>query len=139
MYKSLPKIEKTFEIEVEGETTGIKYEGKFTSKCVLSLADKQSLELEKSRLTADYANPSGKLYAMATMVSSLRARLVEFPEWWKEVGNGSDLLDENVLVDIFDKCEDLALEWKNDLKKASGKEEKEKSGNSKKESGKSTP
>lgn len=132
MYKSLPKLEKTFTIDLVGETTGLEYKGQFTAKCVLSIRDRQAIELEKSRLTADYANPSGTLFAIASMVSTLRAKLIEFPDWWKEVGLGSDLLDENVLIEVYEKTEDIAKEWKESLKKQAG-EEKDKEGNEKKE------
>jgi len=131
MYKSLPKLEKTFTIDLVGETTGLEYKGQFTAKCVLSIRDRQAIELEKSRLTADYANPSGTLFAIASMVATLRAKLVEFPDWWKEVGLGSDLLDENVLIEVYEKTEDIAKEWKESLKKQAG-EEKDKEGNEKK-------
>lgn len=131
MYRSLPKMEKTFELDTVGETTGVEYKGQFTAKCVLSIKDRQAVELEKSRLTADYANPSGTLAAIAAMVASLRAKLIEFPDWWKEVNFGSELLDENVLIEIFEKTEDLGKEWRDSLKKKAS-EDKDKEGNGKK-------
>lgn len=133
MYKSLPSHEKTFTIEVEGDVTGIKYEGTFRTKCALSIRDKQAIELLKSRFTQDTANPSTTLFAMASIVAHLQTRLIEFPDWWKEVGYGSDLLDENVLIQLFDKCEELATEWRKSLKPKDESEDTESQGNGKKE------
>ena len=115
MYKSLPNSNKVLNLKVVGETTGLEYEGKFVVKRALSIKDKQSIELTKTRITEDTANPSNSLFAIASMVALLRARLVEYPEWWKELGFGSELLDENVLIELFDKSENLALEWRQSL------------------------
>jgi hypothetical protein len=124
MYKSLPNNIKTIHIDVEGETTGIRYEGSFGVKCALSIRDKQAVEVSKSRLTEDMANPSNSLYAMAAMISILRAKIMDFPEWWKEVNYGSDLLDDNVLIELFEKCEQASEDWRKSLKpKEESKEE----------------
>jgi hypothetical protein len=131
MYKGLPKLEKSFEIDMVGEETGVPYVGQFVTKCVLSIQDKQLIELQKSRMSADLANPSGRLFAISTMLSSLRVRLIETPEWWKDLDDGAKILDEEVIVQIFEQCEAKAQEWKDEVKKSSIPKEKAE-GNSKK-------
>ena len=44
MYESLPKNEKTFEIDVVGLDTGIQYTGQFTVKCILDMAARHSMD-----------------------------------------------------------------------------------------------
>ena len=54
----LPKNEATFDFDHTGLETGTKYEGRFTVLCSLSVSKRHELELEKTRLCADYLNPT---------------------------------------------------------------------------------
>lgn len=117
MYGALPKNERTFSVELEGDTTGITYKGEFTVKCVLNMSGKHSLELEKTRLMADYANPSAGLAGIAISLATIRAKVVEGPDWWKKSDAGATILDENVIFKIFDECVKIENAWRADLKK----------------------
>lgn len=117
MYGALPKNERTFTIEMDGETTGIKYKGEFTAKCVLNMSGKHSLELEKTRLMADYANPSAGLAGIAISLATIRAKVVSGPDWWTKSDGGANILDENVIFKIFDECVKMEIDWRSDLKK----------------------
>jgi hypothetical protein len=98
MYSNLPKNEKTFSVDLTGEDTGQKYTGEFTVRCVLNMSGKHQLELEKTRLMADYANPSRGLAGIAISLATIRARIVKAPEWWAETDAGAEILDENVVL-----------------------------------------
>lgn len=117
----LPKREKTFYFDYEGES-GFRYEGNFTIKCRLTVAEKYAAELEKTRLQGDTLNPSPGLSGMAIAISSLRSRIVEGPNWWKQ-GSGLTIEDEDALVELYSKVEEVAAEWASEVKK-SVKEEK---------------
>jgi len=117
MYDALPKNERTFSIDVVGETTGIQYKGEFVAKCVLNMAGKHAMELEKTRLMADYANPSPGLMGIAISLATVRAKVLKGPEWWTSSNNGADIIDENVIFAIFDECIKIETDWKAVLKK----------------------
>jgi hypothetical protein len=112
----LPKNQKSFEINHIGQVTGKKYEGTFTVKCVLNLADKRKVEIERSSLSADLNNPTESLSAIASIVANLRVRVVDSPDWFKQALVSLDLLDEDVLVEIFSKSLDKSEEWLSEVK-----------------------
>lgn len=116
MYDALPKNERSFYIDLDGEDTGVKYQGTFVVKCVLDMGGRHSEELEKTRLMADYANPSDGLYGIAVTLSKLRARIVDSPEWWKQSGGGTTIIDDNIILHLFSECERLEKEWRTELK-----------------------
>ena len=118
----LPKNEKTFEFEHVGKTTGKKYEGKFTVKCVLNMFDKREIELEKSRLSADVANPTNLLSSLSHILANLRVRIMKAPTWWEQSLGGFDLLDEDVIIALYDKTMLQEDEWHKELKVQSEEE-----------------
>ena len=130
---NLPKKESSFDFDHTGELTGKKYEGQFTVKCILNLADKRNLEIEKSRLTADLMNPTGNLSALGSVIANLRVRVIDGPDWFTQAIYSLDILDEEVVFELYGKCLDKSEEWINEVK---GKAEKaeEKEGNEQKES-----
>lgn len=131
---NLPKNEQTFMFSKEGEITGHKYDGQFAVKCVLSLADKRMLELEQSRLTGDVANPTDNLLIISRIVANLRVRILDAPDWFDQIISSLDIIDENILFDIYAECLRCSNEW---IEKVRGKtEEKQKivEGNSQAES-----
>lgn len=113
----LPKNEKSFHFEHVGEVTGHKWEGQFSVKCVLSLADKRLLEIEQSRLSMDLMNPTGNLSAIARVVSNLRVRVMDGPDWFNQSIATLDILDEDVMFELYGKCLDATKEWQEELKK----------------------
>jgi hypothetical protein len=127
---NLPKNEKTFMFSKVGEVTGMKYEGQFTVKCALSLADKRLIEIEKSRLSADLMNPTGNLDAISRVIANLRVRVITGPEWYNQQVNTMNILDEDIVFDVYGECLKAAEEWMKELKKESNKGEDQ--GNSQK-------
>jgi len=117
MFGALPKNERTFTVKVDGDTTGETFEGQFTTKCVLNMSEKHSKELEKTRLMADYANPSPSLAGIAEILSTVKTKLIKWPDWWSNLDYGSKMLDENVIVTIYDEVQNLEREWRAEVKK----------------------
>lgn len=116
---NLPKNEKSFMFSVEGEVTGHKYEGQFSVKCVLSMADKRILEIEQSRLAMDLLNPTDNLVAIARVVANLRVRVQDAPDWFDQIIANLDILDDNVIFELYSKCLECSSEWVKELKQKS--------------------
>jgi len=110
----LPKKERTFSFSYVSQDSGTAYEGTFTIKCKLNVAEKYQLELEKSRLISDMANPTNGLMGMAIALSTLRTKIVDGPNWWTQ-GRGISIEDEDALVTLFDKVEEESLNWRKEL------------------------
>jgi len=117
LYNALPKNERSFSIKVDGDTSQETFEGQFTAKCILNITEKHSKELEKTRLMADYANPSPKLAGIAEILSSIRTKLVKWPDWWANLDYGAKIIDENVVVSIYDEIQQLESDWKSEVRK----------------------
>jgi hypothetical protein len=124
----LPKNEKQFFFSQEGEITSHKYEGQFTVKCILSMADKRLLEIEQSRLSMDLLNPTDNLVAISRVTANLRVRVIKAPDWFDQIIGNLDILDDNVIYELYGKCLDASIEWKEDLKKEAQPED-QKEGN----------
>ena len=121
---NLPKNEKNFMFSEAGEMTSHKYEGQFTVKCILSMADKRLLEIEQSRLAMDLQNPTDNLVAIARVVANLRVRVLDAPDWFDQIIGNLDILDDNIIFELYGKCLDSASEWREELKaKSQPKEE----------------
>ena len=125
MYDSLPKNEKTFSIDLNGEDTYLNYKGEFTVKCIVDMGGKHAEELEKTRLTADYANPSDGLYGVATSLAKLRSRVVKSPQWWTDSDGGTGIKDYNIIMHLYGECLRLEDEWRTELKKKASVAQKE--------------
>lgn len=117
MYNALPKNERTFSIKEEGDTSGEIFEGQFTTKCVLNMTERHNKELEKTRLMADYAHPSATLSGIAEILSTVRAKLTKWPDWWANLDFGAKMLDENVVISIYDEIQALERQWRAEIRK----------------------
>ena len=141
---SLPKNESAFDFSHVGELTGKKYEGTFSVKCMLSIADKRILEIEKSRLTADLQNPTGNLSALGSVVANLRVRVINAPDWFNQSILSLDILDEEVIFELYSECLNKSEEWRSAVKDKAEKKMAEEAGigaegNAPKESKASSP
>lgn len=107
----LPKNESNFLFDHIGEVTGRKWDGNFKVKCVLNMAEKRVLEIEKSTITADLSNPTGNLAAIAQVISALRVRVIDAPEWFKQCIRTLDFLDEETYFELYAKCLEAEANW----------------------------
>ena len=108
----LPKNESTFNIDVAGDTTFKRYEGQFTVRCVLTAGQRHTMELEKSRLLGNSVVPTDALVGLAEVLATLRAKIIEAPEWWKQSLSGSNLSDENVLMELYNNASEAEKQWR---------------------------
>lgn len=117
---ALPNKEKTFDFDFT-TSLGKQYTGIFTVKCLLNIGEKHQMELEKTRLLGNYSNPTEELYGIATVLSSLRAKLTDSPDWWKQSRAGANLEEEDLLVALHNKVLEAENQWMEDLKKQADK------------------
>ena len=89
------------------------------------MSGKHALELEKTRLQADYANPSRGLRGIAITLATLRAKIVKAPTWWDDLDAATEMLDENVVLAIYDQCVKAEEEWRDKVKKQAEAAKKE--------------
>jgi hypothetical protein len=111
----LPSTQSVFDFEFTSEL-GKKYDGRFTVLCVLDMRTKHRLELEKTRLLGNYSNPTDDLAGIAVVLSTLRMRIVDGPEWWKQSDGGYDITDFDALTSLFDKVLAAETEWRAKLR-----------------------
>lgn len=112
----LPKNEAIFDFKFTGGLTGKDYDGQFTVVCVLNMLKKHQLEIEKTRLMADFQNPTPGLSGLAIVLANLRVRIVDGPEWWKQSMGGFNIQDEDMLLALYDKVMEAEDKWKESVK-----------------------
>lgn len=110
----LPKNEAVFDFDFTSEL-GKKYDGRFTVVCLLDMGQKHRLELEKTRLMGNYSNPTDGLIGIALVLATLRVKIIDAPEWWKQSGGGFSIKDEDALVALYDKVQTAEVEWRTQL------------------------
>jgi len=108
----LPKNESSFSVDIVGDTTFKKYDGQFTVRCVLTAGQRHLMELEKSRLLGSSPNPTDALVGLAEVLATIRAKVIEAPEWWKQSVGGSTLTDENVLMKLYNDVNEAETQWR---------------------------
>ena len=117
----IPKNESSFTLDYIGETTGQKYDGTFTVRTALTMGQKHILELEKSKLLADFINPTQELAGIALILSNLRVKIISAPSWWDQSSGGLSIMDEDVLVELYKKTIEKEIEWREALKNKGAK------------------
>ena len=111
---NFPKTEKTFNFDYT-TAFGNRYEGSFTVKCLLTIGEKHRLELEKTRLLGNHPNPTDELVGIAVILSNLRHRIVDAPNWWAQSRGGETIKEEEVLAELYSKTQDAEIEWRREL------------------------
>lgn len=118
---ALPDNEHVFEFEEIGETTGKEYRGTFSCVCVLDMLQKQLVGIEKTKLQADFTNPDPELKGIAHILSNLRVRILDAPEWWQQSNGGYSIQDENVIVLLYDNVMEGESKWRTKVQEAAQK------------------
>ena len=102
---------KSVTVNITGDVTKNLYVGEFLFKTMLSHSDQFAIARKRKQLVGD--NKDGDLPVVlvekAIILSQLSARIVQAPDWW---GDGSDLMDTNVILELFEKaveCENEEL------------------------------
>lgn len=94
--------DQAFTISVVGEVSGETFRGEF--RALKFLTHRQQLLLDQKRrelLGSNAEFSSQRARNQAEIFSQLFVRLSEAPKWWIESGNGMDLVDDNIMVEVF--------------------------------------
>src|SRR5271165_4932613 len=95
---------KSVTVNIVWDVTKTNYVGEFLFKTMLSHNDQFTIARKRKQLVGDNKEDDLPLVLRqkAIILSELVARIVQAPEWF---GNdGSDLLDTNVILEIFEKA-----------------------------------
>jgi len=117
---------KSFSVDVKGESTQQQYSGVFKVRLLLTHRQKlQKDEMKRQLLGVAPENPSQDAFKTAIIFSKIWAHLVEAPSWWKDAGNGIDLLDEAPVDDVISKLAAMEEELNKSLSKEGDKAKEE--------------
>jgi hypothetical protein len=110
--------DQAFTVSVVGETSGETFRGEF--RAVKFLTHRQQLLLDQKRrellgTSPDQAGVRAK--NQAEIFAQLFVRLSSAPKWWLESGQGMDLVDDNVMVEVFQSAVKVEEEAVAEMKK----------------------
>lgn len=107
----VPETTSIFSIDVEGKLTKRRYIGEF--ECKISNLKIQSLiDRHKAFLNgpdADQLNPY--ILKLNHMVAYLRFTITKSPSWWSSADLGYELMDENVVEEVYNQVMDFEKQW----------------------------
>lgn len=92
-----------FSVSVVGEVTGETFKGVF--KAVPRLSHRDNLrrdQLRRDLLGGKAEDASPDALNVSLVFSKIWVHLVEAPSWWKDNGNGANLLDESPVAAVYD-------------------------------------
>lgn len=109
--KTLPTMEHSFSINVEGLLTRQSWEGNFSCKIPNAKIQAQ-IAKHKVMLNGGFEqNLDIGTKNLHHMISYLRYTLVDVPKWWKDHDMGYELYDVNVIEDVYAKVLEFEKEW----------------------------
>ena len=114
----LPSVLQTFHFEHQGSYE--KYEGDFTVKCKLTFKERNDFNIIKARLLGGLSTEDNfsDLGFYPHVLATLKTRIVESPEWFKESGCGENLLDHSVAFALHNKLYQCERDWEEKMKPA---------------------
>lgn len=107
----LPKNEHSFNVDVKGETTGERFQGSFTVKQILTVREQAQVGLLADTYNGGSRTIPRNVALMNLAIAELEVRIMQdkkgaqlAPSWWRDSDDGRDLLDVNVLYDIYNQA-----------------------------------
>ena len=107
----LPSMEYRFDINVLGEESKVNYFGNFLYKRP-TIGEKSLIDQMRARLNGDLRTIDDNVALNNEALSYLRFTLREYPDFWKESQFGFNLIDENVLLEIYNKVVQFEADWR---------------------------
>jgi hypothetical protein len=105
-------------VSVVGDTSGETFRGEF--RAFKFLSHRQQLMLDQKRrelLGTNSESASARARNQAEVFAQLFVRLSDAPKWWSESGYGMDLVDDNIMVEVFNAAMKVEEEAIAELKK----------------------
>ena len=113
--------EYTFHFSVIGEDTGLKYEGTFKVRCLLTAAEKVDIGLRIDAYNRGSKTVAQGIAILNATLAELDVRIIESPSFWKDSDYGRGLVDTNIIYEVFRKSNDAEADFKQRLKDAADK------------------
>lgn len=123
----LPSNEYTFSVKLKGEKTKTSYEGAFTVKCLLTIAEMSDLGLKIDEYSRGSTTLIQGVALLIRALAELEVRIIKAPSWWKDSNGGRDLMDTNVVYEVFNKALDAEKIFDGRIKEITKEEEKKES------------
>jgi hypothetical protein len=121
---------KKITLNVTGQDTGHLYSGSFSIETVINRRAHFTADEKRRQLIG--SNPLGaspSIMGESYMLAQLFVRIVEAPKWWTDSDNGLDLLDANVIGELY-RLVDLKVNERNSAVVEQGKQAVDKLGKS---------
>jgi hypothetical protein len=96
--------EYTFHFSEKGESTGLKYEGTFKVKCLFTTAEKLDIGLRIDSYNRGSKTVSQGIAILNATLAELDVRIIDAPSFWKDCDFGRDLVDTNIIYEVFKKA-----------------------------------
>lgn len=111
LYKDLPDLTYSFEIEERGEFTKLPYKGKFKCK-IPDLGDRADSDKRRALLNAGLdATLRKDVLEFHNKVAYLGVVIQEAPDFWVDSKDGLKLLDGNIVSTIYEKVSEYEDGW----------------------------
>lgn len=107
----LPPSESNFIVDVKGEVTKLKFEGEFICK-IPTL--KTTAQISKYQLLLNAGLGESLelgVLKLHKMIAYLKYCIVKAPKFWTDADDGYDLLDFNVIEDVYSKALIFENKW----------------------------
>lgn len=104
-------MEYRFNIQVEGEESGLNWVGDFVySRPTIGVRSK--INVLTTSLNGDLATLDPQIQDINYALAHLRFTLKDFPDWWRDSDFGMALYDQNVILEIYEKVVEFEKNWK---------------------------
>lgn len=109
--KTLPEMEHSFSIDLEGSLTKQSWQGNFT--CKIPNAKIQAMIAKHKTLLNGGFDEHLDIGTknLHHMISYLRYTLTDIPKWWKDADMGYELYDINVIEAVYAKVLEFEKAW----------------------------
>lgn len=111
----LPSNEKSVHIEIKGETTGATWKGDFRIVRMPTIGMITRANIIQTRLSGDLATVDPSVRTIHNMLAQCQTRIIDAPTWWWEHNEGQELLDINVLGELYKQLELAEREYKEEV------------------------
>jgi len=110
----------TFTFNCLGETSRQTWAGDFTVKPILSFSSMAAVDIDRRRFMGnpqDEATVPEEIRSIAAMISQIKHRVSKCPTWVVESNYLADMVDGNVLVELFKKVIEVEEKYREELTK----------------------
>jgi hypothetical protein len=113
------KNEYTFPVKIVGERSKKTYEGNFTVKCVLNYQEQINVGLLIDEYNRGSRTVPEATFRMNRALAELDIRILvdertgnqKAPSWWRDSNGGRELIDKNVVLELFLKALDAETDF----------------------------